>query len=115
VGGTPKSIAYGAAGTPVDEVRRCGERLRPERQWSCTTYQQCTQAVVNGSKNAFGLSILLRGIGTREPELRAKRREKETHGGGVVFTAIVGLKSENRKAKLCMDISNERTDSGEHI
>ena len=99
----------------VDQVGFRLERFGLERQWCCTVKKHCTQAIINCAEYALGLPVLLGGVWAREPELDAEVGQKETHGMRVILLAIVCLESEQREAKLGVNIGDERTNSRENI
>ena len=77
--------------------------------------EEATNAVAEGAQYALGLPVLLGGVWAREPELDAEVGQKETHGMRVILLAIICLESEQREAKLGVNIGDERTNSRENI
>jgi hypothetical protein len=99
-----RSGAYGATRPSVDEVCCRGQRLSLERQGGCTMKKHCLNTVIKSAEHTLSLVILLRGIGTGEPELNAVFSKEQPRGSGVKLYPIVHLYCKNRKSKLCLDI-----------
>jgi hypothetical protein len=55
-----------AAGADVDEEGRHGESIWPEPWGHVGMKQKGAHAVIESAKNAFGATVLLRGVWTRE-------------------------------------------------
>ena len=69
--------------------------------------EKCTHTVIEGTKNALFLSVLLRCIWTCETQKGAIRVEESTVGGVVELTSIVGPENFNGTRKLCANVSIE--------
>ena len=109
-----RDLPGGATGTPVDEVRRRVQSFSPKGEGSCTVKKQSTYTVVNGAQNPLCLAILLGSVWTGEAERRALSREG-VQGNVVIFSAVVGLKSDDGKPELCGYIRKEGMDDMRNI
>ena len=59
-------IANGGSRAPVQQVHHCGKRLCPIRCRHVCMNKHGATDIVQCAKNAFGLAILWRSVGTRE-------------------------------------------------
>jgi hypothetical protein len=71
-------------------------------------YKESTDAVIECTKNTFGLAILLGGVWPGEAKESAICGKEGAICSVVEFSSIVGLKSFNGGQKLCANISIER-------
>ena len=78
--------------------------LGPVLGWHGRMEKQSAHRVVEGTKNAFSLTILLRGIGTGKMKDDALRSEDIVHGMVNKFCPVIGLKTFNGKAELCTNV-----------
>lgn len=99
-----RSGACGTTRPSVDEVCCRGQRLIPERQGGCTMKKHCPNTVIKSAEHTLSLAVLLRGIGTGEPELNVVFSKEQPRGSGVKLFPIVRLYCKNKKSKLCLDI-----------
>jgi hypothetical protein len=80
-----------AAGADVDEEGRHGKGIRPEPWGHVGVKQNGAHAVIESAKNAFGATVLLRCVWTREAKDGTVRGEKCANGDVVELFAVVGL------------------------
>lgn len=92
-----------ATGANVDEKSSGGEGIRPKTWGHVGMKQEGADAIIEGAKDAFSATVLLRSVGTRETENSAMSSKKSTDSEVVKFFAVISLKSMYGATKLCGD------------
>ena len=77
--------------------------------------KKTADAVVDGSNDPLGLSVLRRGVRTREAKHGAVGRKMGAHGQVIEFTAIVSLEGEQWHLKLSAHICVEGNNAGVNL
>jgi hypothetical protein len=103
------------AGAAIDEVRHGVQRFSLKHQRSCTMNQQSTNAVVNGAQNVLVLPVLLIRVWAGEAKGSALRSKESPCGVVIIFSAIVGLKGDDRELKLSANVREKGTNYGSNI
>jgi hypothetical protein len=75
--------------------------------------QQSANTVVCGAHHTFGFTVLWWGVRTRHAKVDTMVEKERASGGVVEFPTIVALKSLNRAPKLCKNIREKMSNSGE--
>lgn len=102
-------------GVSVDEV--CGgvKRFNPEGSGELGLKQHGANNVIEGTKDAFGFTILRRGVGARHPKVNTIGEKEGASGGVVKLTAVVALNAADVSGKLSLNISKKVGQGGESV
>ena len=98
--------------TNVDEERGGGESIRPKPGWDTGMEKKNAHTIIEGPKDPFGATILLRGIRAGETKNRAVCGKE---GANSELLPIVCLQSMNGTPKLLSDIGVKGSKNGECI
>jgi len=101
--------------TDVDEERGGGESIRPKLGWDIGVEKKSTHAIIEGAKNPFGATILLRGIRVGEIKNRVMCGEEGANPDVVELLPVVSLQGMNGTPKLRSDIGVKGSENGECI
>lgn len=77
--------------------------------------QQGTNNVVKGAEDAFGFTILWRGVWARHLEVNAIGEKKGAGGGVIELATVVTLHAADVSGKLSLDISKEMGQSAKSV
>ena len=100
------------AGADVDEESRHGEGIRPEPWGHVGMKQKGAHAVVESTKNAFGATVLLRSVWTRETKNGTVGGEEGADGDVVELFAVIGLEGMYGSAELGGDVCEKGGEGG---
>lgn len=93
-------MATCGAGSAVEQVSGSGQCIRPEREGNAGMKEQGACAVVECAQDALGTAILLRRVGTREPENGTTSSKERGKGVVVKLSTVVSMECQNGPAKL---------------
>jgi hypothetical protein len=90
----------GFSGEPIEEVSGSGQGVNPVGRWHGGLKKKGADNIVGGADHAFGLSVLLRGVGAGHAESDAVGKKERTRGGVVKLTPVVALHAFDGAAEL---------------
>ena len=102
-------------GTNVDEERGGGEGVRPKLERDISMEEKSAHTSIDGAKDSFGATILLRGIRGSETKNRAMCGKEGANPDAVELLPVVSLQGMNGTPKLRSDIGVKGSEKGECI
>ena len=101
--------------TNVDEERGGGESVRPKPGRDIGVKKKSAYTIIEGAKDPFGATILLRGIRASETKNRAVCGEEGANPDVVELLPVVSLQGMDGMRKLRSDIGVKSGKSREYI
>jgi hypothetical protein len=108
-------IATRTARAPVEKICGCRKGVRPERAREGSLEHECTNAIIEGAKDAFGTPVLLGCVRARETQRNAMFSIECTRGRVVKLLAIICLHTNDRTLKLRLNKGMKGNNSRKNI
>jgi hypothetical protein len=108
-------VAHRLRGEAVEEMCGCVQGLCPVAGRERRLKEKASDHVGGGANDAFGPTVLGRGVGTQETQLDAMGEEEGMRGVVVVLTTIITLEGTDRATELGTDLGEEVGESGKRV
>jgi hypothetical protein len=100
-------LPAGATRPDVNEESGGGECIRPKAWWHVGMEQECADAIIEGTEDAFSTAVLLRRVGTRETEDSAMSSKESANSEVVKLFVVIGLEGMDGSTELGGDVGEK--------
>ena len=105
-------VSMSTSWTDVDEKRGGGESIRPKPGRGIGVKKKGAHTIIEGAKDPFGATILLRGIRAGGTKNRAVCGKEGANPDVVELLPVVSLQGMNGTPKLRSDIGVKNSENG---
>jgi hypothetical protein len=99
----------------IEKVGGSVQSFSPKTRRKMSLEKQCTDAIIDSSKNPFSAAALLRSVRARETQTNAMGGEKRTRSVIIKLTPIVGLETQDGTTELSANKRMKRRKRWKHI